>query len=511
MKTTYKHYLLAGLVLLASAGCSHFDEINSNPDAASNVTAPMLATKLILNVTDETINSQKAFMQPFMLGKTILYTEFAEPQQYNDLGRTTYDVLPVLTNVEKMNAYAVSSTAKDSYAALGRFIRAWKFFGLTMRVGDIPYSNALKGETGGVAPTYDTQKQVFQGILNELDEANTLFAKGIKFDGDPIYGGDAAKWRKLVNTFELHVLLNLYKKTGDADLKVTDRFKDIVANRPLFQSNADNFQLIYSDLAGQRYPFYKLGNPSIIYTMVSGTLTDKLKALDDRRLFYYANPSPVQISKGKAVNDPTAYIGTDPSMVYADVSKIYATKDYSNVNSRYMELPAGEPVFLLSYAQLKFMLAEATVRGWITGTPAATHYSDGITAAMTFTTNNTPNDPAYHHNMPITVDYISSYVASAKVKLTGTAEQQIEQIETQRFISTFLQAPYDAFFENRRTGYPVFPVNPASNVNVPGTKLPVRWLYPQSELDYNGTNVKTALTSQYNGNDNTNEVMWIMK
>ena len=511
MKTTYKHGILAGLVLMSSASCSHFDQINANPDAAINATAPMLATNLILNITDVTISTQKTFMQPFMLSKTILYTEFAEPMQYNDLGRTTFDGLPVLANVDKMMAYAATSTAKNSYAALGKFVRAWKFFGLTMRVGDIPYSNALKGETGGVAPAYDTQKQVFMGILNELDEADKLFALGAKFDGDPIYAGDAAKWRKLVNTFELQVLLNLYKKTGDADLKVTDRFKDIVANRPIFQSNADNFQLKYSDKAGQYYPFYKLGNPSLIYTMVSSLLTDKLKALDDRRLYYYANPSPIQITKGKAVNDPTAYIGTDPSMVYSDLSKIYAGKDYSNVNSRYMELPAGEPVYLVSYSQLKFMLAEASVRGWIAGTTAATYYSDGITAAMTFVADNTPNDVAYHHNMPITTAYITSYVASDKVKLTGTSEKQLEQILTQKFLSTYLQAPYDAFFENRRTGYPAFPVNPASNVNVPGDKLPIRWLYPQSELDYNGTNVKQSLGTQFNGNDNTNEQMWLLK
>lgn len=511
MKTTYKHFLLAGLVLMTSAGCSHFEQMNANPDAAVNATAPMLATNLILDITDVTISSQKTFMQPFMLGKTIIYTEFAEPQQYNDLGRTTFAGIPVLANVDKMLAYAATSSARNSYTALGKFVRAWKFFQLTMRVGDIPYSNALKGETGGIAPTYDSQKQVFAGILTELDEADKLFAQGTKFDGDPIYGGDVTKWRKLVNTFELQVLLNLYKKTGDADLKVTDRFKEIVASRPIFLSNADNFQLVYSDKAGQRYPFYKLGNPSIIYTMVSSLLTDKLKALDDRRLFYYANPSPVQITKGKAVNDPTAYIGTDPAMVYSDISKIYAGKDYSNVNSRYMELPAGEPVYLLSYSQLKFMLAEATVRGWITGTTAATYYSDGITAAMKFTADNTPNDVAYHHNMPMTADYVASYVASDKVKLTGTSEKQIEQILTQKFISTFLQAPYDAFFENRRTGYPAFPVNPASNVNVPGDKLPVRWLYPQSELDYNGTNVKQALSTQYNGNDNTNELMWLLK
>ena len=511
MKTIFKQYILVGFTLLASTSCSKFDELNANPDAAVIATAPMLATGLILNITESGISSQKTFLLPFMLGKTVVYTEYAAGEQYNDLGRSDFAGLRALTNVDKMISYTVEGPTKNSYVALGHFVRAWKFYNMTMQVGDIPYSNALKGETNVVAPTYDSQKQVFSGILNELDEANKLFTQGSKFDGDPIYGGDVTKWQKLVNTFELQVLMTLSKKTSDADLKVTERVKEIVNSRPIFQSNVDNFQLKYSDKAGQRYPFYKLGNPSIIYPISSALLLDKLKALDDRRLFYYANPSPIQLAKGKAVNDPSAYIGVDPAMPYADVSKIYTSKDYSPLNSRYTELPAGEPVSLLSYAQLKFILAEATVRGWITGTSAATYYTDGIKAAMQFVVDNTPNEPTYTHNMPITTDYINSYVASDKVKLTGTADKQLEQILTQRFFSTFLQSPNDAFYENRRTGYPAFPINPASNKNVPSDKLPVRWQYPQSELDYNSANVTQAISSQYGGNDNANQIMWLLK
>jgi hypothetical protein len=511
MRTFSKKYIAVGLTFLLLTGCSKFDELNTNPDAAVKTSSAMLATNLLLNITNGTINSQKGFLSPHFLSKSVIYTEFAEDLQYNYLGRTNYDGMPLLTNVQKMIDLAPSETLKNSYTALGKFVRAFRFFELTMRLGDIPYSDALKGETNVVAPKYDTQKQVFLGILTELEEADKLFAAGVKFDGDPVYAGDLTKWRKLVNTFELQVLINLYKKTGEADLKVVDRFKEIVTSKPIFTSNADNFQLVYSDKANQRYPFYKLGNPSVIYPMVSETLISKLKALDDRRLFYYANPSAVKVAAGSAVNDINAYIGTDPSMVYASISKIFGTKDYSGLNSRYTELPNAEPVFLLSYPMMKFILAEAALRGWITNATASTYYSDGITAAMQFTMNNTPDNVLYHHNMKMTDAYIADYVASAKVKLAGTTEEQLSQIITQKYLSTYLQSPFNAYYENRRTGYPVFPINPASNGNTPATKMPIRWLYPQKELDYNTANVTAAIASQFGGSDDVNLQMYILK
>lgn len=97
------------------------------------------------------------------------------------------------------------------------------------------------------------------------------------------------------------------------------------------------------------------------------------------------------------------------------------------------------------------------------------------------------------------------------VQFAGTAEEQLKQIITQKYICTFLRSPLNAFFENRRTGYPEFPINPASNENIPSDKLPVRWMYPQEELNYNSENVNEAIDRQYKGNDNVNELMWILK
>ena len=46
---------------------------------------------------------------------------------------------------------------------------------------------------------------------------------------------------------QLKLLLNLYKKVDDPDLKVRERINEIINNRPVFESSADNFQVVYSN------------------------------------------------------------------------------------------------------------------------------------------------------------------------------------------------------------------------------------------------------------------------
>ncbi len=508
MKRYTKTTSLILTLLLSITACQNFDDLNTNPDLSLKVTPDMLATTLILDVTRSELATTKGFMDPYMLDKYILWTEFAQEMQYNKFGRTSFASYLTLTNVDKMIDLSTEGGLKNSYTALGHFIRAWKFFNKTMEVGDIPYKEALKAESDkNVKPVYDTQKEVFLGILAELDEADRLFASGTQFSGDPVYKGDPAKWRKLVNTFQLNVLINLSNKTGDADLNVVSRFKEIWSNRPLMESNADNFGLSYSDATGQKYPFSK-PNPFSIYPIVSSTLIDKLVQTQDRRLFYYAAPSPVKLTAGKTQSDWMAYVGVDPSAVYAQVGVIAGTRDYSTINDRYYTA-SGEPIGLVSFAQLKFNLAEAAVRGWISAS-AESFYNDGIKAAMKFVADNTVDNSTYHHNMKMDAAYIDAFPGSAPVKFATVKEEQLKQILNQKYIATYLQIPRSAFYDNRRTGYPVLPINPESNQNEPNDRFPKRWMYPQDELDYNTDNVSEAIKRQYSSDD-VNETMWMLK
>ncbi|UNZ00293.1 SusD/RagB family nutrient-binding outer membrane lipoprotein [Zhouia spongiae] len=516
MKSIFKKRFLAGAAaFLCLFSCADLDKINTNPDGINTVSSQMLATKLILDITRTDISSTKGFMRHFMLDKYILWSEFAESPQYNDLGRVGFGTLPRLIDAAKMmeiaEASGIDESEKNSYLGLAHFIRAYNFFYLTIKVGDIPYSEALMGEDENhVKPKYDTQKEVFLGILDELEQADQLFANGSSFDGDIIYDGNPVQWRKMVNSFALQVLINLYKKEGDSDLQVKQRFSNIVAGKPIFESNDDNFSLVYSDVENQKYPFFKDGNQFTIYPVVSSVLIDKLKELNDYRLFYYAAPSSVKLEGGQTASDFDAYVGVDPAIEYSALSAIASSKDYSDINDRYKELPEGEPVYLLSNAQVQFILAEAAVRGWISG-DAETYYSNGIKSAMRFVADNTPDDVAYHHGMPMDDSYIESYPETPEVKFASGMNEQIEQIITQKYLSTFLQSPENAFFENRRTGYPGFPINPATNENLPSDKLPVRWMYDSDEVRYNKENLDEAVNRQYNGVDDNNGIMWILQ
>ncbi len=500
------------MIAIFIGSCSDFDEINTNPDKASVATAPWLATDMITSITSSTCESAKSFIGPYWYAKYLLNTEGKGGGQYNNLGRANFtDKFTVLKNVKPMVEYAsvLSPELASSYEALGHFIRAWQFFQLSMYVGDIPYSEAIQGDEGLIKPKYDAQKAVFQGILNELDQANSLFSKGTDISGDFIYKGSVDKWRRLVNSFELYVLMNLYKKTADNDLNVVNKFKE-VAQRPLMRDYNDNFAITYTGTKGYCYPWSNTPtnlNSSIMYTMLSTTYIDLLKQSQDRRLFYVAEPAESLLAQGKIASDFDAYIGVEPSDEYASTIDKKDSKEYSDLNKRYVESATAEPVGLLCHWDVEFLLAEAAVRGWITD-DAQTHYANGIKSSMNFYAGYA--DASYTHGVTMDEAYINSYPAT--VTLTGSTDNMIKQIICQKYMAGFFHNGYQAWFEFRRTGYPEFVLNPNTNMNpTDNTKFPTRWQYPQNEIDYNTDNLNDAVQRQYNGSDDFNGIMWLLK
>lgn len=506
-----KNILISGLLALLMVGCDDFESVNTNPDSTTKVTSAMLATNLLREITTNYNGNGKDFIREELLAKYLSWTESQDIDiAFNLLGRTDYGSLRNLRNTSKMIEFATTDELKNSYTAFAHFIRVFVFFDQTMRVGDLPYTEAMKGEEDVYFPRYDSQKEIFLGLLNELDEADRLFSVGSDFEGDYIYGGDVSKWRKAVNVMQLKLLLNLYKKVDDPDLKIKERIKDIVSNRPLFSSIADNFQVVYSNKAGQKYPYFKEINSFTNNDRLTSIFIDKLKALKDYRLFYYGKPTP---NAESAKLDPSlweAYGGVDPTLPESEIVVYVNLGNVSQINDRYEELPEGEPVFFLSYQEQNFILAEMALRGFIAGNPKD-YYDEGIRSSMRFVADNTPDNVLYHHNRKITDDYISEYIGSPEVAFANGFEDRMNQIIWQKYILTFLQTPYNAFFEYRRTGIPSLPINPKSNRNIPSDKMPLRWMYPSEELDYNMDNVSKAITDQYGGSDDYMGVMWILK
>jgi hypothetical protein len=391
----------------------------------------------------------------------------------------------------KMDELAAEQGA-ENYRGLAKFFRAVLFSQLTETFGDIPYSDALGALSGNTKPVYDKQEDVYVGILNELEEANAILddSKG-SIAGDIIYGGKASQWKKLANAYHLRLLIHLSKKEDNTKLNIKEQFQRIISNPatyPLMVGPEDNGQIVFNSSATSNY--YPTAGSLSLGTAVSieEGLADILKERNDPRLFSFAEPIT-----GKAAGVFENYAGVNAGLTVADQQS--ASADASRIHRRYSDLtkPENEPLILMGYAEQEFVIAEAISRGWISGAGTAEeHYINGITASMKF--------------YGIGDAAIQNYLAGPKVKFD--AADAITQIIIQKYIALYMQSGWEAFFEQRRTGIPHLNVGPGTYNN---GMVPKRWMYPQSEYDYNAENVAAAIQSQYSGNDNVNGVMWVLQ
>ncbi len=499
-------FFFAGLFLAVS--CNKFDEINTNPNATEKVNASLLATHIILQNLEFQGRDAKAYLSNNALSKFIAYgNETIMATQYNYLDRTSFGPMTILPNISSMLKYAQGSQMEKSYKGLAKFSRAYMFYRLTMEVGDIPYGETGQGAEGGIKPKYDLQENVLEGILDSLKVAASYFAEGSPFDGDPSpYNGDPDKWRRATNAFALRVLISLSSKTGDASLNVKGRFADIVNSGFLLEPGTGFLGLAYSST--NPHPLSGTNDLFTSRTIISHLVIQSLKDLNDRRLYYLADPAPAKINDGLTASEPEAYVGALVTDNYDDITANLLNNKYSLINSRYLKVQAGDPRILVSYAEQQLILAEARVRGWITTGDAKDYYESGVKAALN---HYSQVDPSFVHGMPLSQSYIDNYF-TGEAAFQSTAEEQLKQIWLQRYLLEFMQDPITAFFMQRRTGYPVFPVNPATSLNVTDKNaVPVRWLYPSSEMQYNKENLIEALNRQYDGVDDINKKMWLLK
>ena len=495
--------------LLLVGACNKFDEINTNPDAAETVNASLLATHIILQNFKFQGKDAKAYLSDNAIAKYIAYgNETILRTQYNYLGSASFAPMTMLPDIKHMLDYAKQTQTENSYKGLAKFSEAFMFYRLTMQVGDIPLQSAGEGADGNIRPPYDKQEAVFVTILDDLKEADTLFAKGKPFDGDPTpYEGDPKKWRRAVNAFTLRVLLSLAPKADDDNLQIKSRFAAIVHNSPLLEENTGFLGLEYS--SEHPHPMSGTNDLFTSRTMISRLIISNLKKLNDRRLFYFADPAPTKINGGGlSESDTAAYVGAKVSDNYDDLTAELKNNKYSLINSRYLKVQAGDPRIMISYAQQQLVLAEARDLGWISTGSAKQYYESGVKAALSAYLS---VDQDFVHNNPITNSYIDQYF-TGEAAFKSTKEEQLKQIWLQRYLLNFMQDPITSYFLHRRTNYPEFPANPATSLNVNNKKaIPVRWLYPQSEYNYNRENLTEALDRQFGGADEINEKIWLLK
>ena len=141
MRYVNKHIGIVLIFMLSILwSCNNFDELNTDPDKTTTVSASMLCTKVILSISRFS-GEDKAFIAQNAIPKYIGYANEGQmDEQYNKLGHVSFANLTILPTVDEMVKYAEGDDEVEGYRGVAKFARAMLFYKLTMQLGDIPYS-----------------------------------------------------------------------------------------------------------------------------------------------------------------------------------------------------------------------------------------------------------------------------------------------------------------------------------------------------------------------------------
>jgi hypothetical protein len=372
-------------------------------------------------------------------------------------------------------------------------MRAWTFSYLTNTWGDIPYSEALKGDSpgGSLNPKYDSQLSVYADLFTRLAAAATALgtASNTLGNADPIFAGDPTKWRKFANSLRARLAFSIINvDAAKAGTELTAALNDAAG---IITANADNAQLTWPGDGLYNNPWsdtFKGRDDN----RISKTLIDILASTSDPRVAVYAMPATRDTVPTAAISKycpgpPPCYVGLQNGMTqttagpYVPYTSRPGAAFYPGATAygTFGGSGARFPSFLFTAAEGNFILAEASERSLAGRTPATAPaaYNAGITASM--------------NQWGITsAATIATYLAGANVAYTPGTPGLI-QIATQKWLALYTDGG-TAWVEWRRTCQPAS-IKPGPNA-IQNT-VPRRFMYSPTEYQVNRTNVSAAVTS----------------
>jgi len=479
--------MITGLFSVLSC-TGDFEEMNSNPNKPTSVTPQYLLPQALQTAVDnywgnktrnERLNFDHAMSWVGYLTRNIYENEGDNYNVQPSVNIKNWEVFytDALVNFHRIATLSApdGELPNATYEAIGIGMRSWVFSMLTDVWGAIPYSEALAGtsESPIYSPGYDTQEEVYAGLIAELATANEKLDGTVKsIPGDIMFGGSALKYKKFFNSLRFKLLnRQAHKVPGSA--AIMQAMIDDPATFPMIESNDELAKFTYGAGLGTQNPW----NDILIQQgrtdwNISSTLVDKLKELNDTRLEVYAIPG----------EDAGGEITGHPNGLPGNIAVAYV--GYSATINPTVFAATTSPAILMSYAELLFIKAEAVVDGDITGDATAL-FEEGIAASFA------------QYGLAVPDGYIANLGPVSK-----------ENVMTQKWIALYGQG-VEAWTELRRTGYPVMPPHDPQSLFFNDGVLPTRLVYPSTEYSLNNAKVTESSTLNGGTDDMKTEMWWV--
>ena len=542
---------MACALFFASCSDEYMENMNTDPSKAATIdpnaqlTTAQLQTYGDLSMMEIYRNYHYAFTQQLMGCWNTTNYGGRHTLDNNEMSRIwTSFYTQSLKNIIDAQYRTAEDAEKVNINSVLRIYRVYLMSIITDTYGDAPFSEAGLGFLEGkFNPKYDKQEDIYNAFFLELEDAvNKIDPTKDKVTGDLIYAGDVTKWQQLANSLRLRFAMRISNvnptkaqtEFGNALAAnggvITDASSDALIK---YMTIAFSFgQEAYSDYRGNSLSQLLFGNdPANNPSYLCSTFFNQLYNSGDPRTFkisrcYYdglmSATSPdnrvditqEMIEKGIAFSprDPGAYSWEPwPTGYDSDICAELAVNNPSVTATMAREvepklannfLKSDNPGVVMTSAEVKFLMAEATVKKWNVGSALAEDlYKQGVRAAMDFLTDN--------YGCTATTDAEFDAFIQDKGAFGHTDNQKLEAINTQAWILHFTN-PAECWANVRRSGYPKLK-SPAEygfgQYLTGGTEIPVRLCYPVLESSYNKKSYNEAI-ERMGGTDNWHSLLW---
>lgn len=542
---------MACALFFASCSDEYMENMNTDPSKAATIdpnaqlTTAQLQTYGDLSMMEIYRNYHYAFTQQLMGCWNTTNYGGRHTLDNNEMSRIwTSFYTQSLKNIIDAQYRTAEDAEKVNINSVLRIYRVYLMSIITDTYGDAPFSEAGLGFLEGkFNPKYDKQEDIYNAFFLELEDAiNKIDPTKDKVTGDLIYAGDVTKWQQLANSLRLRFAMRI---SNVNPTKAQTEFENALAANGGVITDASSDALIkymtiafsfgqeaYSDYRGNSLSQLLFGNdPANNPSYLCSTFFNQLYNSGDPRTFkisrcYYdglmSATSPdnrvditqEMIEKGIAFSprDPGAYSWEPwPTGYDSDICAELAVNNPSVTATMAREvepklannfLKSDNPGVVMTSAEVKFLMAEATVKKWNVGSVSAEDlYKQGVRAAIDFLTDN--------YGCTATIDAEFDAFIQDKGAFGHTDNQKLEAINTQAWILHFTN-PAECWANVRRSGYPKLK-SPAEygfgQYLTGGTEIPVRLCYPVLESSYNKKSYNEAI-ERMGGTDNWHSLLW---
>jgi len=497
-----KYYIYTFLVAIGLSGCDKdFEDVNTNQYALTEINPALLFANAQRLTSSGFYEAEQTVVQQFVnaynLGATAGFN-FNEDNNIFNVPRWNDNYPGPVKFLQQAIELVKDDPARSNLYNEMRIWRAYIFMTLVDTYGDVPYSEAGKAYLGGLYyPKYDKDEMIYEDLYNEIKTATASLAADKDQVREELFFGTSGsvaiqvdKWRKLGNS----LLLRLGMRYSKLDPTKAASIVQEAFNSGVMTTNADNAYILYNATYNNALnAVVRTGN--VYYFYLAEPFVNKLKSTSDPRLKYisgkYADPNQAlaQIPDTTMANQFGFPVGYDQTSV-KNAPNYRGTagtgQNYSQINLRVVG-SATAPIFFITNAQTKLLLAEAAFRGWLPAgaSTAAEYYDAGVKASMEeyslYPTVPSPAIPAS------TQDSYLNQPAAAYVEANA-----LDRINTQYWIASFGNGA-ESFANFRRSGYPALTPNSYNN-NLQGG-FARRFPYPNEESARNSESYQAAVAS----------------